>query len=210
MSSIKELINLHSKLVTRFKEYETATGELPSSGTHETNVVVLNEMRYALRATVKILDYASFDKLNQEQQNGFDAGLQESLHALRNAYHDLVDNLLIIMTGMMDELIKEHPVATINILGEKRLKILSDINEVEKIVAKSRGKKGHERQDIYDTEIYDNWFYKLVEHYKFVDQVALPDIIREHDRLEKEEISSNRKFVLMLALAILGIAITIF
>ena len=43
----REIVEFHNKLAVRFKEYETADGALPS-------LVVLNEMRYALRAIIKL------------------------------------------------------------------------------------------------------------------------------------------------------------
>ena len=197
MFSMGDIAELHAKIAKRYKQFETTDGEIPP-------LVVLNEMRYALRAMIKILALASFNDLDQKQQHDLDAALQECHHALRNAYHDLVDGILIQTSKMMDGVVEKYPVAAVSMLGEKRLEILETLNEVEGHVAKSRG-EGQKRQEIYDIEIYDKWFEKLVSHYQLVDQQILPSIIKEHDRLQKEDASNKRKFCLTVLLSILAI-----
>lgn len=197
---LEEVIELHSKLAVRYKEYELTDGQTPP-------IVVLNEMRYALRASIKLLSQASFEHLNDAELEVHEVSIQEFSHALRNAYHDLVDGILIQISRMMDNAIADYPVAAAKVLGEKRLAILKDLNDVERHIAKSRG-EGNKRQELYDTEIYEAWFAKIVDHYRFVDQVALTDIIREHDRLESESIKKTRRFQLGIGLTILGILIS--
>ncbi|KAI9134988.1 hypothetical protein [Acaryochloris sp. CCMEE 5410] len=218
MGALEDALELHKKLGTRYKEYETTDGEFP-------DIVVLNEMRYALRAAIKLLDQASFEHLSDEDRQRYDTSVQELHHALRNAYHDLVDGLLIQITRTMDALIEKYPVAAVNVLSQKRLEILEDLNKVEQLIAQSRG-DGLNRQKLYDEEIYDGWFETIIKHYKFIDQVALDEVIREHDRIEeekaaeqarieaeqarkkKEEEAETRKFWLFIVLAILGIAVS--
>ena len=197
MFSMGDIIELHAKIAKRYKQFETTDGEIPP-------LVVLNEMRYALRAMIKIFALASFNDLDQKQQHDLDTALQECHHALRNAYHDLVDGILIQTSKMMDGVLEKYPVAAVKMLGEKRLEILETLNEVERHVAKSRS-EGQKRQEIYDIEIYDKWFEKLVSHYQLVDQQILPSIIKEHDRLQKKEASKKRKFCLTVLLSILSI-----
>jgi len=195
------ILGLHKNLAVRYKEYETADGDVPP-------VVVLNEMRYALRATMKLLSQASFDHLKDKELEAFNVSLQETHHALRNAYHDLVDGILIQISVIMDDLLELYPVAAVNILGSKRLEILKDLNEVEKHVAASRG-DGMKREQLYEVEIYDKWFSNILEHYQFVDQVAQVEILREHERLEEKRIFESRRFWITIVLSILGIVIAV-
>jgi hypothetical protein len=200
--NINEITELHTKLAIRFKEYETTDGELPP-------LVVLNEMRYALRAVIKLLKQASFSHLStDEEKDDFDTSCQEAKHALRNAYHDLVDGILIEISARMDELVEEYPIATKNVLGEKRLEILNDMNEVERHVATSRG-EGHKRKDLYDDKIYGEWFNKIISHYKFIDQVALLEIIKENERIEENKRIEKYKSVIAYAIGIAGLVVGI-
>lgn len=198
---LNEALDIHANLAIRYKQYETADGEIPP-------LVVLNEMRYALRSAAKLLSQASFDHLSEKEQTGYEESIQEFHHALRNAYHDLVDGIVIQISRIMDGLLSEYPLATANVLREKRLTILADLNEVEKAMAKSRG-QAHERKAIYEVDIYDGWFLKIIEHYRFVDQVALPEIIREDNRLTEEKKVSRRRFCLQITLSVLGIVVAI-
>ena len=198
---VEDILDLHKKLATRYKEYETVDGEIPP-------IVVLNEMRYALRATIKLLSQASYSHLSDEEQVTFHTSLQESNHALRNAYHDLVDGILIQISRLMDNLLSDYPIATVNVLADKRLDILRDINEVERHVAESRG-DGMNRQKLYETQIYEEWFTKIVEHYRFLDQVALVEIIRENDRITTNEKKEKRKHQTIVSITIFGIAVSI-
>ena len=192
-----DIVGLHKKLATRYKQFETTDGQTPP-------VVVLNEMRYALRAIVKLLNQASFTHLDEDEKEAFNIACQEAHHALRNAYHDLVDGILIQISRIMDNLLDKYPVATANVLGDRRLSILTDLNEVENHIAESRG-DGMKRQKLYDIEIYDKWFVTIIEHYQFIDQVALLQIITEDDRLNRE----SRKFWLTIVLSILGIIVAV-
>ena len=198
---VQDLLDLHKKLAIRYKEYETVDGEIPP-------VVVLNEMRYALRACVKLLNLASFTHLEGQELADFQTSLQEANHALRNAYHDLVDGLLIQISRLMDRLLDDYPAATVSVLSEKRMEILADINEVERSVAESRG-DGAKRKQLYELEIYEQWFAKLLTHYKYVDQVALTEIIREDQRLAAAALSEKRKHHLNIGLTLLGITVTV-
>lgn len=57
-----QIIELHDEISKRYKEFETTTGNLPP-------VVILNELRYALRALVRILKLSPIDPdLNEEKK----------------------------------------------------------------------------------------------------------------------------------------------
>ncbi|OQX29889.1 MAG: hypothetical protein B0D92_01275 [Spirochaeta sp. LUC14_002_19_P3] len=183
---IIDLIDSHKKISVRQKQYETAGNAFPP-------IEVLNELRYALRAIIKLLEQASYSHLSSdEDMDKFNASCQEASHAFRNAHHDLVDGSLIDFSMLMDNISAEYRLATVNILGQKRLEILEFINKVEESIAASRGDRTN-IEPIYDEDIYGKWFDKILEYYKFVDQTALPEIIKEHEHLKQKELGENRK-----------------
>lgn len=101
---------------------------------------------------------------------------------------------------------ERYPEATLRVLGPRRMEILHDINEVEDKIANSR-QHPEKRADVYD-EIYDV-FPKLADHLRFFDQVALPDIIRESDRLEERESRARRDKHISWGIGVAGILIGI-
>lgn len=86
------------------------------------------------------------------------------------------------------------------------MEILDDINDVEDKIANSR-QHPDQRADVYD-EIYDV-FPKLADHLRFFDQVALPDIIRESDRLEERESKARRNQYISWGIGVAGILVGI-
>jgi len=106
----------------------------------------------------------------------------------------------------MDAAIEAYPEAAIRVLGDRRLQILELIISVQVKVAESRRNRV-KRVDVYE-KIYQD-FSKLAEELKFFDQVALPDSIREADRLEDRERKSRRDRNVGFAIGLSGIVIAI-
>ena len=100
---VKKIIALHNELSERIKQFEAGLDTYPP-------VEVANELRYALRAVVDILDI---------QTNGSGANLDEALehahHALNCAYHDLVDGLAIHISIQLEKLQAEFLEETIQV-----------------------------------------------------------------------------------------------
>lgn len=186
-----DLIDLHNQLSGRLKEYEQHTGKSPP-------IEVLNELRYAFRAAIELHN-------SSDVEDGL--LLQRIRHGLHCAYHDLVDGILIELSRQLDAAIENYPEATIRILGDKRMEILNDINRVEEKIAGSR-QNPEKRMDVYE-EIYDD-FPVLAQHLRFFDQVALPDIIREADRLEVREAKARRNMYIGWAIGAIGLLLFIF
>ncbi|MGZ8160646.1 MAG: hypothetical protein ACXWT4_17845 [Methylobacter sp.] len=180
-NNINKIVDLHGKIARRFKQYELAIGEHPP-------FPVLNEMRYALRAVVLLLGSThglvapndDDDELNQDNAE------ERAMHALLCAYHDLADGLLIDIVSYMTRFTKEFTEASIIILGERRGEILDLIEEVENIMVKSRD-NGLKRPEIYETEIYEDYFEKLLQCKKLIEKDLLPEIISLHQELERKK-----------------------
>lgn len=199
---IGEIIPLHEKLAERFKQFENVDGDYPPT-------VVLNEMRYSLRAAVKVIDQASFDHVTDtEELSTLNESLQEMNHALKNAYHDLVDGLVIQLTRLLDDLAEQYPQATTNILGSKQLEMVHDINKVEECIVKSR-RETKNRKQVYETLIYEQHFTKLLSHYELLKKTSVPRILVEAKKIKTESLANTRKYNITLAISILGIALAI-
>ena len=165
--SFTEISDLHDALAQRLKEYEQATGESPP-------LEVLNEMRYALRAAIELL--ALGDGATEEgspKKIELDARI---LHALKCGYHDLIDGLVIVIPRILDGLTEDFPESTYTVIGEQVVRIRRDVRQAENLIARSRGKPTA-RRDIYDSDLYDEWFAKLLEHLRFLKD-AKPDIVQ--------------------------------
>lgn len=166
------ITKLHSKLSERIKTYESKfANELPTE--------VLNEIRYALRADMEI----EAERLKPEPcQDTIDHVLERLNHALLCAYHDLLDGVVMDLTLYLHEIVKTRADAAIHILGPKRIEILSDINEITDIIAESRAKLSG-RPEVYE-KLYDEWFGKLLDHRKYLNEDALEEIIRYDIKLK--------------------------
>ncbi|MCY4212581.1 MAG: hypothetical protein OXF68_03035 [Gammaproteobacteria bacterium] len=181
---IAEFTRLHNVLTERFKDYEQRVGRLPP-------VEVLNEIRYAFRATIELL------ALRNEKSVGEDEGKQKReaelkariLHALLCAYHDLVDGLVISLPRLLDELREQFPTSSATVAGPRLVEILAHVQEAQRQIADSRGKP-EERAGIYKA-LYDKWFYQLSEDFSFL-RAAKLDIAHHHE-VAQAEMANQRK-----------------
>lgn len=174
---VTEITRLHNVVAKCFKEYEQRIGRLPP-------VEVLNELRYALRAMVEIL---------QLDQCGGDSTQRRELlarvqHALLCAYHDMLDGLVIEIPRMLDELRIAFPVASREVAGERLIEIANRLASVEREIARTRGSPT-DRPEIYE-ELYTNWFATLMDDYAFLRRARI-DIADHHEAARR---SSWRKY----------------
>lgn len=178
-ADIAEFTSLHDTLARRLKEYEQATGELPP-------VEVLNEIRYALRAALELL--AVKEGLIREGGSSEAELSARILHALKCGYHDLVDGLVILIPEIIDGFRQRFPESTYDVIGERMIRILQDVRQAQTLIAESRGKPAA-RQSIYDQQLYDEWFAKLLEHVRFLKEAGPVIVQRENakDRATRRE-----------------------
>lgn len=195
---LTRIVELHKKLARRIKEYEQATGDFPP-------MEVLNELRYALRAFLELWE---INNQAEPDEQAFAHIEQKIYHALLCAYHDLVDGLVIDLTAEMRKLTEEYPEAARDILGSSRIEILDLINQVEEKVVASRGKPS-ERKEIYEEELYDNWYTKLLEYRKQITRTILPEVADKHNLLEEQRRKSNTRNRFMMLVGIMGVLLTI-
>lgn len=159
---VTELTRLHNALARRLKEYEQATGEFPP-------IEVLNETRYALRAALELLAVKEGSIPGGESS---EAELSvRILHALKCGYHDLIDGLVILIPGIVDGLRQSFPESAYDVIGERMIGIQKDVRQAQALIAESRGKPAA-RQSIYDQNLYDEWFAKLLEHVRFLKEAG--------------------------------------
>lgn len=194
---LTRIVELHAKLARRIKEYEQAAVNFPP-------MEVLNELRYALRA---LLELWEIDKRDEFDEQSFAHAEQKVYHALLCAYHDLVDGIVIDLREAMTEMTEEYPEAARDILGP-RIEILDLINEVEEKIAASR-EKPSERKKIYEEELYDNWFTRLLEYRKQITRTILPEVADKHNLLEEQRRKSNTRNRFMMLVGIMGVLLTI-
>lgn len=195
------IIALHAKLCKQVKLFETNFSSAPPPE-------VANELRYALRAEMEIRE----EELKEIPDQGrIDEAMARVHHALLCAYHDLFDGVVIDLANFFEEIIEDRLEAAIQVLGERRLGILSDLDEVTDFIAQSR-ENLKERSDIYDNKLYDEWFEKLLGHKKFLGRKAIEDILEIHLRNEKEKKLNRWAFKIGIAgfiIGIVGIAIAL-
>ena len=155
---VVEAGELHNRLARRLKEYEQTVGHLPP-------IEVLNELRYALRASIELLG-----------TQGEEAELTSKLmvrieHALFCAYHDLVDGLVIEIPSVLDQLRLEFPVSAGQVAGSRFIEIMSHVKEARHIIATTRGDP-QSRGCGYEV-LYEEWFGKLLDDYAFLRQARV-------------------------------------
>lgn len=169
---IVEITNLHNLFCKRLKEYEQATDEFPP-------IEVLNEIRYALRAALELLA-AKEGLTSPEGDSSEDELAVRILHGLKCGYHDLVDGLVISIPEIMDGLRQSFPESTYDVIGEQMVRINSDVRQVQKLIAESRGNPVA-RRSIY-VQVYDEWFAKLLKHLQFLK--ASGPVIAQHENVK--------------------------
>lgn len=174
--SISELVAAHNALAKRFKTYEQVVDELPP-------VEVLNELRYALRAALELLALKDASSSSHEAVGQKERELIARLdHAIKCAYHDLVDGLVIELGRFVRHLTNLPP--TFEVVGSKLTDIFADIQAAEEVIAQSRGDPAN-RSELYETELYGQWFDKLSEHLHYLTRTAKPLIDQRQRRARR-------------------------
>lgn len=158
-------------LAKHFKEYEQEVGRLPP-------VEVLNELRYALRASIELLN------LQAGPQSDRGTELKARIHhALLCAYHDLVDGLVISIPRMLDELRLRFPKSSREVAGPRMIEIMAHVKSAEREIADARGKPDM-RHQIYE-HLYSKWFGELLGDYAFLRE-AQTEIAAHHEAAHSE------------------------
>lgn len=195
MPDFSRVIDIHSKLAKRLKQFDSATKNIPQE--------VLNEYRYACRALIEAISLQS-----KPESDDFKHAEAKAYHALLNAYHDLVDGLNISLIDTLDKLNEQCLPETIKVLGSKRMDIVKLTIEVDEKIAESR-EKPKLRLDIYDNGIYDKYFDQLLEFYRDI-QISTQDIFTICDNSKREKILLYILAVFGIILGIIGIVIGVF
>ena len=196
---VRNLVAQHDALARRFKVYEQRVGELPP-------VEVLNELRYALRAAVEFIALKDAPTSRPEREQDLIARMD---HALKCGYHDLIDGLAIELVGFIDRLITKYPKSSYEVAGGKIADIRHDISEVESVISESRGNPDS-RATVYEQELYDKWFDRLVDHRRYLVDTAKPLIARRQDELDREGRSlRDRQWVMLLVGALVGALVSL-
>ena len=194
---VARCVELHHELAGNIKRYEQQLSEFPTE--------VLNELRYALRASIELLSHASFDHLDDDQRKDLDY-LEERLHhALTCAHHDLVDGLVVELAAATKDLMEAFPEATLEVMGDKRLELLSLINAVTELVAKTRSVPEDRRAEY--NELYEEHFADLIEKWKFLKQTIVPEVYEHEGRLEKKRKRARFERWISWTVAAIGLAI---
>lgn len=129
-------------------------------------------------------------------------------HALKCAYHDLIDGFVIEFTEFLDNLLRTYPTSTFDVVDGKITDMRRDIGAIEEIISKSRGNP-ESRAEVYEKELYDGWFEKLLAHRSYL-TTAVPDIARLQEERDRDERGLRRRAWLMLiGGAIFGLALKI-
>ena len=189
---VRNLVAQHNALAERFKRYEQGVGELPP-------VEVLNELRYALRAAIEFIALRDAPTRDPEREGELIARMD---HALKCAYHDLIDGLVIELVGFVDNLIANYPESTYEVAGSKILDIRHHVGEIEEIISKSRGNPDS-RTAVYEKELYDRWFETLLEHRNYLAKTAMPAILRRQEQMDDEVRRLRRRGWAMLLIGAL-------
>lgn len=166
---------------------------------------VLNELRYALRAAIEFIALRDTPNPSAEREQELIARMD---HALKCAYHDLIDGLVIEFTESLANLLQEYPTSTYEVVGGKIADMRHDINAIEDVISQSRGNPEN-RAEVYEKELYDGWFEKLLEHRSFL-TTAIPDVARLQEKRDRDERGLLRRSWYMLSLgAILGALVSL-
>lgn len=195
--NIKEIVDLHGKLAERIKQFESSLDLYPP-------IEVSNEIRYALRAAIELLEITE----SNGDSDQFNHAIQKTYHALLCAYHDLVDGLVLHITSTLDELREVYLEESIIILGDRRAEIIDFINEVNEQIALSR-KLPRERKKIYDENLYDGYFNKLLEYRRLLTGRIIEDVVKLNLENQRNKRRERNKYLITTILAIAAIIITI-
>ena len=182
--SIKDIVELHRSVSENIKMYETLTNEYMP-------IEVSNELRYAFRAIIDYLDDAKQDKTYD---------LVRAHYALRCAYFDLTDGLVVTVYEYITSLLIKYPLETTQIINNA-IHINEYVHNLNEKISKSRGGSQKEKLLIYD-ELHKDELNELSSHYK---QLKLSYPIIKKMYIEKQ--SKNNKSYLI---GIFGIAVGIF
>ena len=172
---VPTLVAQHNALAERFKVYEQRVRALPP-------VEVLNELRYALRAAVEFIGLQDAPTNQPEREQELMARMD---HALKCGYHDLIDGLTIELAEFIDLLITDYPTSSYEVAGSRIADIRHDISEIESVISESRGNPDR-RAEVYEKDLYDKWFEKLVDHRSYLMATAKPLIARRQEELDRE------------------------
>ena len=71
-----------------------------------------------------------------------------------------------------------------------------DISAIEEVISQSRGNPEN-RAEVYEKELYDRWFEKLLEHRGYL-TAAVPDIARLQEKRNRDERGLRRREWLMM------------
>jgi len=200
-NTIDRIVELHNKLSGRFKEYENCVGEHPS-------LDVLNEFRYALRALMELLAKLPpnvYEGLSNHDE--VDHLAERLRHALYCAYHDLIDGV-VDLTHSMSILCDHRAEAAIAVLGSKRVEIIDVLNDISDKISESR-KDPPNRYKIYDQELYERDFPRLVEIKRFLTRTAGPEIVVHHQQLKQKTHITWALWIFGTLLSIWGIALSL-
>ena len=168
---VAEFARLHDVLAKHFKEYEQQVGRLPP-------IEVLNELRYALRASIELLN------LHGEPESSKGIELKARIHhALLCAYHDLVDGLVISIPRMLDELRLQFPKSSREVAGPRLIEIMTHVKSAEQEIAEARGRP-ELRHQTYEN-LYSKWFDELLGDYAFLRE-AQSEIAAHHEETHSE------------------------
>ena len=184
-----DLFDLHWKLAKRIKQYEQAVGEYPP-------VEVLNEIRYAFRASMELLELIGAKQERDYVNDEVTHAALKLQHSLLCAYHDLLDGLLIEVTFSLDTVLKEYGESAREVLFETHKDVLGKLSSIEDSFAKSREKTG-ERRELYYEGLYDKWFDELLNIKRSFSGAALPKIIEVSAKKE-----ASRKNIYRITLAL--------
>ena len=160
-----KIFDLNDRLAKRIKQYEKSTSNFPP-------IEVLNEVRYAFRASMELLNIG-YDEPEK---------LERIYHALICAYHDLLDGLSLEINHVLNCLEPYDAIHLNAILGDKLANIYETVDAVNDLIAESRSDHPN-RYRLYNEILYENYFDALLDIRK--------DIIREYlPKLDRLKVAS--------------------
>ena len=187
--SIKDVIKLHRSVSENIKTYETLTDEYMP-------IEVSNELRYAFRGLIDYLD----DKKSKE-----DYDLVRVHYALRCAYFDLIDGLIITVYEYSNELLRDYPRETMQVISTI-VKINEYVHSLNEKVSKSRGGSQDDKILIYK-DLHKDEFKLLSDHYKTL-KFSEPLIKEMFIKKKKKERNSYIVATISMLIGVVGIVVS--